>query len=149
MVVVRRAIPPGVAVLILALTGCGGDPYAGRMEVSGSATLKGQPLPDGAIIQFEPLESQGTAGTAMFTAGAYSLPRQNGLKAGKYLVRLSAGDGKTAVNPVNPDEPPGPAMKGSTNIVSKDLIPADWGSKSKQEVTVTAAGPNKFDFVIP
>ena len=147
MEVLRRAAPIGVAVLVLAVSGCGGDPYAGRMEVSGTASLKGKPVPDGAIIQFEPLESQGTAGMTQFTGGAYMIPRQNGLKPGKYLVRLTAGDGKTAVNPVNPDEPPGPG--GGTNIVSKDLIPADWGSRSKQEVTVTAEGPNKFDFNIP
>jgi hypothetical protein len=145
---VRRATPIGAAFALVFLAGCG-DPYAGRFEVSGSATLKGQPVPDGTLVMFEPLDNQGTAGTTSCTGGAYKIPRENGLMPGKYLVRLTAGDGKTAVNPVNPDEPPGPAMKGSTNIVSKDIIPDDWGRKSKQEVTVKADGPNRFDFTIP
>jgi len=42
--------------------------------------------------------------------------------------------------------PPGP---GGTNIISKELVPRDWNSASKQEVTVTKDGPNKFDFDIP
>ncbi len=143
---IRRAIPLGMAVVVTFVVGCS-DPYAGRLEVSGSAKLKGKSLPDGATVTFIPQDNQGTEGQAVFTGGKYVIPRPNGLKAGKYLVRLSAGDGKTASNPVNPDEPPGPG--GGSNIISKDLIPSDWGLKSKQTVTVTAEGPNVFDFDIP
>jgi hypothetical protein len=135
-----------MAFLAVFVAGCS-DPYAGRFEVSGSAKLKGKPIPDGATVTFIPQDDQGTEGQAVFTGGKYLIPRPNGLKAGKYLVRLSAGDGKTATNPVNPDEPPGPG--GGTNIISKELVPPDWGTRSKQTVTVTAAGPNTFDFDVP
>jgi hypothetical protein len=60
---------------------------------------------------------------------------------------VSAGDGKTAVNPVSPDQPPGPG--GGTNIISKELVPADWNVNSKQERTVNKDGPNRFEFEIP
>ena len=73
-------------------------------------------------------------------------PRE-GLKPGKYLVRVTAGDGTTAVNPVDPDAGPGPSG-GGTNIVSKDLVPKEWNTKSKHEITVTKEGPNTFDFDI-
>jgi hypothetical protein len=136
----------GLATALLASLGCS-DSADGRMEVSGNVNLKGSPIPDGAIIQYEPLDSQGTAGQATITKGNYKIPRANGLKPGNYLVRMTAGDGKTAVNPVNPDEPPGPG--GGKNIVSKDLVPPDWGLRSKQKVTVTADGPNTFSFDIP
>jgi hypothetical protein len=33
--------------------------------------------------------------------------------------------------------------------MSKELIPKDWNVNSKQQVTVTADGPNEFDFKIP
>jgi hypothetical protein len=135
-----------MAFLAVFVAGCS-DPYAGRFEVSGSAKLKGKPIPDGATVTFIPQDNQGTEGQALFVGGKYTIPRANGLKAGKYLVRLSAGDGKTATNPVNPDEPPGPG--GGNNIISKELVPPDWGIKSKQTVTVTAEGPNVFDFDIP
>ena len=142
----RRVNPVGVALVLCAALGCS-DPYAGLFEVSGLAKLKGKPLPDGATVTFVPQDNQGTEGQAVFNGGKYVIPRQNGLKAGKYLVRLSAGDGKTAVNPTNPDEPPGPG--GGTNIISKELVPPDWGVRSKQTVTVTADKPNVFDFDIP
>jgi hypothetical protein len=142
----RYAAVAGLATALLVTVGCS-DSADGRMGVSGNVKFKGRPIPDGAIIQYEPLDSQGTAGQATITGGNYKIPRANGLKPGDYLVRMTAGDGKTAVNPVNPDEPPGPG--GGTNIVSKDIVPPDWGLKSKQKVTVTAEGQNTFNFDIP
>jgi len=149
MFTIRRIAPFGAALLVVSVVGCS-DPYAGRMEVSGSASLKGKPLPDGAIVTFIPQDNQGTEGQAVFNGGKYTIPRQNGLKPGKYLVRLTAGDGKTAVNPINPDEPPGPGgNRGSTNIISKELIPPAWGRDSKQFVTVESDKQNAFAFDIP
>ena len=128
------------------LAGCS-DPYSGRKEVSGTVTMKGQPIKDGALIEFAPLEDQSTGANAAIQGGAYKLPRENGLLPGKYLVRVTLGDGKTPVEPADPDTAPGP--QGGSNIVSKDLVPPDWNVQSKQQVTVTKDGPNKFDFAIP
>jgi hypothetical protein len=126
------------------VAGCaGGD---GRVEVTGTVTLKGTPLKTGTI-SFEPLDGQPTRATATIAAGAFTVPREAGLLPGKYLVRVSAGDGKTAVNPVSPDQPPGPG--GGTNIISKELVPSDWNVNSKQERAVTKDGPNRFELVIP
>jgi hypothetical protein len=136
----------GLAVVLASAVGCSDDDE-GRMVVSGTVKLKGQPIPDGAIIIFEPLESQGTGATQPLAGGTYTLPRQYGLKPGKYLVRITAGDGKTAVNPVDSGEPPGPS--GGSNIISKELVPPDWNVRSNQQITVTKGGPNKFDFDIP
>lgn len=130
----------------LAVVGCG-DKYGGRVEVTGTVKLKGQPIKDGAIVIFEPLDGQDTAANATATGGGYAIARQNGLKPGKYLVRVTAGDGKTAVNPVDPEAGPGPGG-GGTNIISKELVPASWNVNSKQQVTVTTENPNKFDFDI-
>jgi hypothetical protein len=116
------------------------------MQVNGLVKLHGMPISDGAIVILEPLENQGTAANVTVTGGAYIVPKQAGLKPGRYLVRISAGDGKTAVNPVDENNPPGPS---GSNIISKDLVPAEWNVNSKQEVTVTKDGPNKFDFDIP
>ncbi|MFO0797841.1 MAG: hypothetical protein U0804_10205 [Gemmataceae bacterium] len=129
----------------LLVAGCGsGD---GKEAVSGTITLKSQPFPNGGLVTFEPLENQNTAAPAVVTDGKYDVPRQNGLKPGRYRVWMTAGDGKTAVNPVDSDQPPGPG--GGANIVSKDVVPAAWGRDSKQEVTVKAGGPNVFNFDIP
>jgi hypothetical protein len=133
------------AALVAGIVGCSDDPYKGRSPVSGSVKLKGQPLKEG-IVMFEPMEGQDTGTNAPVVDGLFEIPREGGLKAGKYLVRVTSGDGKTATNPVDDDNPPGPT--GGTNIVSKDLVPASWNTRSKQEVTVKADGPNKFDFDI-
>lgn len=135
---------PALATSLVLILGCGSDD--GRLEITGTVKLKGQPIKDGAVIQFFPEDNQSTEGLLATTGGAFSLPRANGLKPGKYKVSVSLGDGKTAVNPVG-DTPPGPG--GGTNIISKQLVPADWNRNSKQFVTVTKDGPNKFDFDIP
>ena len=141
----RTRLGLGLLAAAFLVTGCS-DSYDGRMEVSGKVKLKGQPIKDGAIVLFEPLENQDTGGNVTTAGGEYTLPRPVGLKPGRYLVRVTAGDGKTATNPLNPDEPPGPT---GTNIISKDLVPADWNTNSTREITVTKDGPNKFDFDIP
>jgi hypothetical protein len=123
------------------VAGCS-DPYGGRMEVSGGVTLQGKPLPKG-VIRFAPLDNQDTESGAPVVNGEYKIPRQSGLKPGKYLVQITSGDGKTP----NDEEAGNPG--GSTNIVSIDLIPEDWNIRSTQQVEVKADGANKFDFPIP
>lgn len=127
------------------LAGCS-DQYGGRQEIKGTVKLRGVPIKDG-IISFEPLDGQDTRATAMLKAGEFSIPREHGLQPGKYLLRVSAGDQKVAVNPVDADHPPGPG--GGTNVISKELIPADWNVRSKQERTVSKDEPNRFDIDIP
>lgn len=126
--------------------GCS-DSHDGRVEITGTVKLNGNPIRDGAMVEFVPLETQGTGGTVQTAGGAFHFPREGGMKPGKYLIRISLGDGKTAVNPVDENNPPGPT--GSTNIVSKELVPRSWNVDSKQERTVTKEGPNNFEFVIP
>ena len=133
----------GVAIL-LGLAGCS-DPYEGRLAVTGKVTVKGEPLKE-ASISFEPLDGQTTRAGGGVAAGAYAIPRDAGLRPGKYLVRLTAGDGKT---PAGDPEANAGGPGGNTNIVSVDLIPPDYGVSSKQTVTVTADGPNAFDFDLP
>ena len=136
----------GLVLAAVCVAGCGA-PDDGRLAVTGTVKFKGQPIKDGATVQFSPLDKDGSEGLVMTAAGAFGIPKENGLKPGKYKVTVSLGDGKTAVNPVDPEAPPGPG--GGTNIISKELVPADWNRNSKQQVTVTKDGPNKFDFDIP
>src|SRR5262245_26261288 len=143
----RALLRPGIGFLCLAaflLPGCG-DQYAGRKAVSGKVTIKGEALKAGSI-QFVPLENQGTQSGAGIKDGVYEIDRKGGLKPGKYLVRITAGDGVTLYNPPEA-EAAGPG--GNTNIVSFDIIPDDYGSNSKQQIEVTDSGDNKFDFAIP
>jgi hypothetical protein len=130
----------GAAVVLVA--GCSGS-SGGRMEVTGEVKLVGQPIQDGTIV-FKPLENQDTQGGAQIVKGAYKVPRQQGLKPGKYVVQISSGDAKTPVN-LPEDAAPGP----SSNITSVDMVPEDWNIRSKHEVTVKANESNRFDFEVP
>jgi hypothetical protein len=138
----RRAALLGLlTVLAAAPAGCS-DRYGGRQAVRGAVTLQGQPLKEG-VIAFVPLDGQDTQSGAPVVNGSYSVPRESGLKPGKYLVQLTAGDGKT------PHDEEAAAPGGSTNIVSLDLIPEDWNVRSKQQVEVRKDGDNQFDFHVP
>ena len=128
------------AALLAALAGCSSND--GRLGVSGKVTLESQPLKDG-VITFVPLDGQDTRSGAPVVNGEYTVPPENGLKPGKYLVQITAGDGKT---PASEDQVAAP---GETNIVSFDLVPPEWNTNSKQQVDVTPDGENKFDFDIP
>jgi hypothetical protein len=142
---IRFRFVVALAAVSLFSAGCS-DTHRGRQEVAGTVKLKGQLIKDGTV-SFEPLDGQPTRATALIAAGEYSIPRASGLLPGKYLIRVSAGDGKTAINPVDETNPPGPG--GGTNVISKDLVPADWNVNSKQERTVGKDGPNRFEFEIP
>ncbi len=130
----------GIVLLFIAsLTGCGGG-TGGRVPVTGVVTLKGEPLDDGTIE----FSSSSVKSGAAIVKGKYSMPADQGLTPGKYKVIITAGDGKTPAD--SADGLPGPT---GANIISKDRIPAEYNTNSKQEVTVTDKGPNKFDFTIP
>ena len=124
--------------LVSFLIGC--DAGDGRLPIRGSVSLKGKPLEDG-VIQFV---STGMKTGTMISKGKYEIPQDQGLIPGNYKVMITAGDGRTPAE--SPDGIPGPT---GANIVSKELIPPEYNTNTKQEVTVKSSTQNKFDFNIP
>jgi hypothetical protein len=124
--------------LLPIMIGCGGS--GGRMAVNGEITLKGKPLDEG-VIEF--VSDSGKSG-ATISKGKYEIPAMQGLLPGTYKVLITSGDGRTPAD--SPDGLPGPT---GANIVSKDMIPPEYNTKTKQEITVKSSAPNKFDFAIP
>ncbi|MFO0807359.1 MAG: carboxypeptidase-like regulatory domain-containing protein [Gemmataceae bacterium] len=125
--------------LTLAVLGCGGGD--GRVAVTGTVTLKGQALDQGQI-DFEPLESQGTSGSTAIKDGVYTIPRDKGLRPGKYLVRVfsagyAPGTEPKKVNGILEGPPP------------KERIPPQYSHKSQLTAVVEASGKNEFPFAIP
>jgi hypothetical protein len=112
------------------------------MEVTGTVIFKGSPLQDGMIF-FHSLEEPGPPYGSQIVNGTYKVDRAHGLKPGKYLVKITAGDGRT------PSTEEAGAPGGTANIVSADRIPPDWNVNSKQEVVVKPDEQKKFDFEIP
>jgi hypothetical protein len=126
--------------LVLLLCGCDSGPK--RYAVTGSVTLKGQPL-DSGVITFVPDGGSGQPGSAVITNGKYSISGEHGLLLGKYKVALSAPDGKT------PDLEPGALPGPSGNFASKDRIPDEFNAKSKLEFEVKATAENVFNCTVP
>jgi hypothetical protein len=120
------------------LIGCS-DPQ-NRQDISGEVKLFGQPIEDG-VINFEPLDGQGTGDGAMIRNGEYRIGRAKGLTPGKYRVTIYAGDGGSGAGDASPD-PPKNRGKG------KERVPPAYNTKSDVVREVTSAGPNKFDFDI-
>lgn len=66
----------------------------GRMDVSGKITMNGSPVRGSPIVRFDPVGDDKLAGGNGFidAKGNYFLTGQDGIKPGKYIVRISALD---------------------------------------------------------
>lgn len=132
------------------LVGCGGS--SNKVSLSGSVTLKGKPIPDGAVILFEPVEGQGAPARSVTVDGNFKISAANGLAPGMYIVRVSTGNEPAAAPPPDTDKPLGYSGNnipgGPKTDPNKPVVPPEWNEKSKQQVEVTAAGPNKFELNI-
>jgi len=144
MYVVRSTLCSLLAGALVCAVGCGPN-YGGRKEIKGTIKLKGTLLDQGQIM-FMPISGDNaTKEGAGIANGEYKIDRAHGLMPGKYRVSITAGDGRTRAD-APPDQPPGPT---GANIISKDRIPPEYNTNSKQEIDVTEKGPNVFDFDIP
>jgi hypothetical protein len=80
-----------IALVTALVPGCG--PTDPRLAVSGTVTLKGQPLDQGRI-EFHPPGNNGTMSGAPIKDGRYEIPRDKGLNPATYEVRIYSYDEK-------------------------------------------------------
>jgi hypothetical protein len=130
-----------VATLATALSAGCGEEHAGS-SISGQVLFQGKPLSQGTI-EFSPAAGQTTMSGGEIKDGQYSIPPDKGLQPGAYDVRISSLEGG----------PGGPApaneMPGEAPPPPKQLIPAQYNSKTTLKAEVKESGENKFDFTIP
>ncbi len=82
--------------LVVACAGCGGSGGSGRVEVYGTVSHGGKPIPAGEVV-FEPDPTQGNTGPqarATIENGRYRTPRGQGSVPGAVVVRVEAYDGQ-------------------------------------------------------
>jgi len=130
----------GILCALGLLPGCGGDNPLGRKALSGSVTLDGAPLENGAI-EFHPLEESGVQSGDIISSGKYSIPPAQGATVGKYRVVIYDTH-------ETPPLPPGHMPGDDIPPVTKLKVPPDWNTKSKHEIEVKKEGPFRFDFDI-
>ncbi len=114
----------GFILMILAV-GCSGSDD-GRLPISGTVSLKGESLDSGSI-QFIPTTPDGSHGGSVISDGKYSIPKEQGLKPGKYRVVISAGAQGTVETP---------AMPGESGPPAKERIPAEYNSASEKNPVI-------------
>ena len=129
--------------LLPVVWGCGTSDD--RSAVSGTVTLGGKRLDQGNIMFVPVVMETGSQVSALITDGTYQIPKEGGLRPGKYRVALSSTDGATPDPVAAPDTPPGP----TGNFSSKERIPAKYNLESTLEVEVQKGQAHKFDFPIP
>ncbi len=116
----------------------------GREDVSGTITLNGKPLEGGSGIRFDPVDGDHTAGgSGQIMTGKYLLTGQDGVKPGKYIVRIhatAAFDKRTNTYATN-----------ETDIgheYSVKLVPDEFNMGSKIEFEVLKGKKNVFNYDI-
>jgi hypothetical protein len=119
------------------LAGCGGQGPL-RLQLQGTVTLDGQPLPDGAI-SFLPVSGEnGVAAGGAIAAGRYLIKAGGGPTPGEYRVEI------LRMEPTG-EKQPDSLGDGETDVL-RNAIPARYNETSELRATVTAEGPNQFDF---
>lgn len=133
----------GMIMAAACLAGCTKTDPSGRQAISGTVTLQGKPL-DRGTISFTSLDPKVAALTgAMIKDGKFSVSADKGLPPGTYRVRISSAD-TGSVGTASGAEAP-----GESGPAAKERIPPEFGTQSKQEVTITKDGKNYFEFNIP
>lgn len=126
-----------VAIVLCSLVGgCEPESSEPTMQISGTVTYKGKPVPKGTI-DFEPDPTKGGTGMAGFatiTDGKFDtrLEGGRGIYGGPYVIRVLAFDGKPA------DEAPyGKELFSSEYIEKRDLPKED----TTLEIAITKVDP--------
>jgi hypothetical protein len=123
------------------LSGCGGGP-AGLYGISGAVKVDGAPLEKGNI-GFEAMDGQSSSSGAVISGGNFTIPREHGLREGKYRVVVHAPTPGTGGSTAAADAPPGEGPPPP-----KELIPPDWNESSTHTIDVKKEGPFVFSFEI-
>lgn len=130
---------PLLLLFLLILGGCAPD-VGGRLAVSGTIKLKGQPIDEGTInFSARPGAEGGFAG-APIRDGRYEIPAAQGLTPGVYQVRISAPEPGVPVTETAP---------GQSGPPVKDRVPPQYNANTTLEFEVKAGAKNQFDFDVP
>lgn len=130
-----------LAVAFCSLTfvaGCGPD-TGGRVPVSGTVTLGGEPLEQGTI-EFHPT-GEGTITGGTIRDGRFDIPATQGALPGEYEVRIFAADMEGA--PMDdPNAPPGE----SDRPLQPELIDARYNTESELTAEIGESGATDLNF---
>lgn len=125
----------------VALVVVGGCAAGARAELQGTITVAGTDVETGGIMLEPTAGTKGPTAGGSITAGRYRLTLREGVRPGRFLVRLSAvrKTGRMVESAASP---------GTKIEEVVDIFPPEYGSKSLLEVEIKP-GVNTFDIALP
>jgi hypothetical protein len=125
----------------LATTGCSSSKDdLPREPVAGTVTMDGKPLPE-AAIQFTPTgETKATGAVAKVEDGKFSIPREEGLVPGTYMVSISHAEQEE----IKSKKAVGPLSKSTK--MGKEQIPARFNTQSKLTAEIKKGGVSDLSY---
>lgn len=135
----RRSLTCIGLIVTVVFAGCGDS--SGRVAVSGSVSVNGQPLSRGSIL-FEPnMGTSGAKSAGKIADGRFSIPRESGPWVGEYTIRIYADE-----NPSFAMDDPLAYAGAAPSAISANTIPAMFNERSILVRKTTDDGPNEFQF---
>jgi hypothetical protein len=136
----RRIVLLGTLMLSAISLGCGAR--SDLAEINGRVKFKSGQTINGGTIEYAQTDS-GTANQtgARIVDGAYEIPQEKGLRAGKYVVRIYS-----PASPLSPQGAPGAA--GTHPQLPEERVSPKFNSQSKLVVEVTSEAKQTFDFEV-
>ncbi|QDV52231.1 peptidase associated/transthyretin-like domain-containing protein [Gimesia fumaroli] len=132
----RNLIYLSLSFFLILSTGCGSADRVQGLEIKGSVTLEGEPLPSGAITLIP--EGPGTSVGTTITDGTYLIDSSGGALAGEYRVEIDSSQST------------GKKIKSSVGETLeeefKNIIPEKYNRKSILKVIITQDGDHVHDF---
>jgi hypothetical protein len=135
----------GLAALVAAFTflsvGCGGKEGPGRMGVRGAVQFDNAPLASGRILFVPEPPTQGPVASAVIVDGAYQIPAEQGVVAGKHSVQIEG-----TINlgfPIDDEE--AYARRGGAPL-PPNPVPLRYNRRSTLKAEVAPDGEQTFDF---
>jgi hypothetical protein len=125
--------------------GCGGKSGPPRFAAEGTVLLDGAPLPAGVIRFIPEGTNKGPAASATIQNGKFSLDASSGPVAGQHRVEIEA----TGYEGFAVDDEQAYAQKATTTrgpVIPQNPIPPTYNRQSTLSKTITAEGPNTFEF---
>lgn len=116
-----------------ALHGCGGPAETPKAKVSGTVTLDDKPLADGEIT---------------FETRAAGVREVLPIKDGKFEGEVQIGERRVEIGAYREAKAATDMYGSDAPITKENYIPARYNTETKEKATVTAAGPNSFDFKV-
>jgi len=136
-----------VGLFVIVMAGCGGsENELPRAAVQGTVSLDGQPLAKG-VVRFVPIEeTTGPKTTLSITAGKFETEVETGPVLGRHRIEIeSTDDGGYAQDDEAAMQELKKSGKRKINVVR---VPARYNTNSTLTESVSAQGPNEFQFTL-